>query len=442
MTFQLALYGALTTLLEPAAPLLVQRRVKAGKEQPDRIPERYGRASIARPSGELLWMHAASVGESRLLLDLFAELRRRRAGLQAVLTTQTLTSAELIARAAAPGVIHQMAPMDGPGAVKRFLDHWRPDAAVFAEGEIWPNMLGALRRRRIPAALVNARMTARSLDNWNSRRASARELFDTFSVIAAADRATADGLAKATGRAIDIVGNLKLAAPVALASPETIAQWRGALGSRPVLVAASTHPGEDAFVFEAFAPVLEKHPSALLILAPRHPDRGPAIAELARRCGYKAQLRSSDAALPQPRVNMLVADTLGELMLWFALADGVYLGGATAPDIGGHNAIEPVAAGRRVATGPHGFNFREVFDELHAAGHLVFVDAAPDLTTFWLASLSPATAPHAPIHTPTKSSFDPTTSLPNPAAIRPLTTTFEATVSAVLSLLNKDLAHA
>ena len=163
MTASLALYQIGTRLLEPLAPWLVEQRVKSGKERPERIRERFGFADKTRPNAPLLWLHGASVGESRLLIDVFSALRKRRPEVYALVTTQTLTSADMIAAWSPPNLVHQMAPVDGPNSVERFLQHWKPDAAVFAEGEIWPNMLSALKAHGVPAALINARMTAKTL---------------------------------------------------------------------------------------------------------------------------------------------------------------------------------------------------------------------------------------------------------------------------------------
>ena len=169
MTASLSLYRFGTRLLEPVAPWLVEQRIKSGKERPERVRERFGLTEAKRPQGVLVWMHGASVGECRLLLDVFAAMRRRRPDLQALVTSQTLTSADMIGSSGAANVIHQMAPVDGPGAVERFLQYWKPDAAVFAEGEIWPNMLAGLKTHSVPAALVNARMTDKTIKSWKRR---------------------------------------------------------------------------------------------------------------------------------------------------------------------------------------------------------------------------------------------------------------------------------
>ncbi len=387
MTASLALYTLGTRIAEPAARFLLDQRLKRGKERSDRVGERVGRTTAIRPAGPLVWMHGASVGESRLLVDLFAALRKRRSDVSAVITTQTLTSADMIAAWAPVGVVHQMAPVDAPGAVNRFLDHWRPDAAVFAEGEIWPNMLTALHARAVPASLVNARMTARSLRGWQSGRSSARKLFSTFGFIGAADQSTADGLKGVLGRSVDVVGNLKGAATVEAPPAEAVGAWRRQSNGRPVLLAASTHPGEDEFALEAFAEARLTEPQALLIIVPRHPERGVEIFDLCRVRGLSAQLRSSDNSVPGPGVDVLVADTIGELVFWYAVSDAIYLAGAHSETVGGHNAIEPAQLGMRVFTGPHGYNFRETFAALEKAGALVIGTDAAALAQYWLDEL-------------------------------------------------------
>lgn len=388
MTASLALYHVGTRLLEPAIPLLLERRLKAGKERTERVGERLGLTKATRPGGVVVWLHAASVGESRLLLDLFAELRQRRPDLNAVITTHTLTSADMIAAAAPAGVTHQMAPLDAPGTVKRFLAQWKPDAAVFAEGEIWPNMLGELIARNIPAALVNARMTKETVSTWKNLQGAAKRLFAAFGFIGAADEATAMGLMEAIERPIEVVGNLKRSTAIAVPDANAVTAWRQEAGARPILLAASTHPGEDEFALDAFSEVRMRALGALLIIVPRHPDRGPAIAELSRGRGLTTQVRSEDRSTPSPPVDVLVADTMGELLFWYAASDGIYLAGATAEGVGGHNAIEPAQLGKRVFTGPHGFNFRDTFAELQKAGALTIGTTHQELADYWLAALN------------------------------------------------------
>lgn len=390
MTASLALYRFGTRLLEPLAPWLVEQRLKKGKENPDRVGERFGVSAIERPAGLLIWMHAASVGESRLLLDIFSALRKRRSSVSALVTTQTMTSAEMIGTAAPQNVIHQMAPVDGPRAVEAFLQHWRPDAAVFAEGEIWPNMLAGLKDYGIPSALINARMTDKTLRSWNSRKAAAREVFASFGFIGAADQATANGLAAAIGRRIDAVGNLKTATAVEGPDPGKVATFRAATNGRPIVLAASTHPGEDEVALDAFIEVRMRKLGALMILAPRHPDRGDAIVALVRERGLTPQQWSKNKTPPDASVDVLVADTIGELLFWYAASGAVYLGGATSEGIGGHNPVEPAQLGKRVFTGPHGFNFRETFEALERSGALTIGEGYQTLADWWLNELEAA----------------------------------------------------
>jgi len=387
VTATLTLYRIGATLLEPFAPILVRNRVKSGKERSERTSERFGRTDMSRPMGHLIWMHGASVGESRLLLDLFEAIRAQRPDAHALITTQTTTSADMIAASAPQHVIHQMAPVDGPRAVTRFLQHWRPDAAVFAEGEIWPNMLLGLKRGGIPAVMANARMTMKSIESWNSRKSSSREIFSAFQFIGAADRQTAEGLGSATGRKITTVGNLKMSARITPPPQDKVVAFVKTVG-RPILLAASTHPGEDEFALDAFAAMRVAMPHALLVIVPRHPDRGTTIVDDVRGRGFAVRQWSRDRSPPSPDANVLVADTIGELLFWYAAADAVYLGGATRADVGGHNAIEPAQLGKRVFTGPHGFNFRETFEVLGQNEALVIGDTPRQLADFWHAELS------------------------------------------------------
>ncbi|MBU6319114.1 MAG: 3-deoxy-D-manno-octulosonic acid transferase [Alphaproteobacteria bacterium] len=384
MTLLLTAYRAVMAAFHPFASQVMAGRLRAGKERPERLPERFGRATAARPVGDLIWLHAASVGEMRLLLDLFGGLREQCGDVRAVITTQTLTSADLVAKLAPPGLIHQMAPVDTPQSMGRFLNYWRPSALVLAEGEIWPGMLTEIRKRGIPSALVNARMTQSSLRGWMRVGRSARELLSSFTFIGAADDTTRKGLETLAGTRISVCGNLKQAVRSKPAAAERIQDLRTALKKRPVCLAASTHPGEEAFALTAFSHVRKQRPDALLIIAPRHPERGDDILSLARSFGFTSRRRTADPAHPDPELDVLIADTLGEMPLWFAVSDGVFLGGATADDVGGHNAMEPAALGRRVLTGPNGFNFVDMFRDLRVINALEIASLPEELSAFWL----------------------------------------------------------
>ena len=382
----LRLYALATGLAEPLAPLLLKRRAGQGKEDPARIGERLGHAALPRPDGRLAWLHGASVGESLSILPLAERLLAARPHLGILITSGTTTSAELVARRAPPGVIHQYAPIDGPAAVKRFLGHWRPDLAVFVESEVWPNFLVQAKARGVKLALVSARLSERSLAGWARRPAAARALFRGFDLVLAQTDAIAAGLrdlgAKDHGRL-----NLKLASAPLAVDPDALAQLRAAAGDRPVLLAASTHPGEDAIVLDAFVRISGY---ALLVIVPRHPARGPEILKQAQALGFDAALRTER---PFGEAHVYVADTLGELGLWFSLATGALVGGSLVPGPGGHNPIEPAQLGCPIITGPNVDNWQGVYADLIGASGVAIARDSLELTAaFTEVLLQPAEA--------------------------------------------------
>lgn len=366
----LALYGLAAATLEPLVPALLKRRVGRGKEDPARLPERLGRASLPRPAGRLAWLHGASVGESLSLLPLIDRLRALAPDLSLLVTSGTVTSAELMARRLPEGVIHQYAPVDGTRAVGRFLDHWRPDLGVFVESELWPNLLLSARARGTRLALVSARVTEGSAAGWRRAPAAARAVVGAFDLILAQDQATADRIAALGGRD-DGRLNLKLAGEPPPIDPAALALAEAQAAGRPVLVAASTHAGEDEAVLRAFAPLAGE---ALLALVPRHPVRASDILALATSLGLAANRRTANAFGETP---VHIADTLGELGLWFRLGRGAFIGGSLVEGPGGHNPLEATRLGKPVATGPHIDNWRGVYEPLIARGEaLVVADAA------------------------------------------------------------------
>lgn len=353
-TLPLALYGAATGLLEPFAPAILRGRAGRGKEDPARIGERMGRPGAARPEGPLVWLHGVSVGETMSLLPLVAALRARRPDLRLLVTSGTVTASALLRQRLPEGVIHQFAPIDAPGAVRRFLDHWRPSLAVFVESELWPNLILAAKARGARLALLSARMTEASANRWARWPASARALLGAFDLILPQDQATETRLRR-LGAAPGPRLNLKAVGEPLGADEAELGRLRAAVAGRRVVLAASTHPGEEAIVARAFR---DAAVDALLIVAPRHPDRGP---EIARELG--ATRRAAGEPMSGP---IHVADTLGELGLFFRLADVVVMGGSFVPEVGGHNPLEPARIGRPIVTGPHAFNAADVYAALFA----------------------------------------------------------------------------
>lgn len=358
-------------LLGPFIRLWLERRARRGKEDSARLGERLGLASLTRPDGLLIWCHAASVGEAQALLPLLRALRVRKPELTLLLTTGTVTSARLVhqrkqSMPEGPGILHQFVPVDLPGAVDRFLDHWRPDLAVWTESEFWPGLLDGLRHRHIPALLINARLSERSCRRWQRVPGTARWLLGCFAAIYAQTHDDAERLRRLGARNVQEVGNLKLAAPPLPVDETAVGEWQEHLRGRPRWLVASTHPGEEPLAVLAHR-FLEPHfPSLLTIIVPRHPERGPTLAEELAAPDLRIALRSR-GEMPDARTHLYIADTLGELGLWCRLSPLVAMGGSLIPH-GGHNPLEPARLGCAVLLGPHMFNFSEATAGLVAAG--------------------------------------------------------------------------
>lgn len=365
MSLALSAYRAATALLEPMAPALLRARARRGKEDPARLPERLGVSTAARPEGRLVWLHGASVGEGLSLLPLVQALSAAEPASNLLVTSGTRTSAALLARRLPSGARHQFAPVDGPVATARFLQHWRPDLAVFAESELWPNLILGARRRGAKTALVSARLSRSSLRGWAAAPGAARTLIGGFDLVLAQDAGAAKGLARLGGRD-DGRLNLKLAGDPLPANALAQAELSACLRDRPVLLAASTHPGEEALVLEVFGFLKDRPERPLLVLAPRHPERGEQIEALALSQGMAVARRSASAPLTEA-TEVYVADTLGELGLWFRLARVALVGGSLVAGVGGHNPLEPARLGCPVLSGPHVDNWRDVYADLTGA---------------------------------------------------------------------------
>ncbi|MFD1623761.1 3-deoxy-D-manno-octulosonic acid transferase [Azospirillum griseum] len=373
------LYRGLTTIAGPAVRLYLDRRRAVGKEDSARQAERFGVASRPRPDGRLLWIHAASVGEANSVLVLIDRLLAQDHDLTVLMTTGTVTSAELMARRLPARAIHHYVPVDLPGAVDRFLDHWRPDAVLWTESEIWPNLLAGIRARAIPAALINARMSERSFRRWRNAPGFAGALLSTFRVTLAQTAGDADRLRRLGAPGVASVGNLKFSAEPPPAASAPMAALSAALDGRPLWLLASSHPGEDdiaAEVHRALSPAL---PDLLTVVVPRHAHRGEAIAALMEGQGLRA-VRRADGGLPGPQDSVYVADTMGELGLFYRAAPVVCMGGSFVPH-GGQNPVEPALLGCAVLYGPHMFNFGEITHMLEAAGGSLPVADAGALVT-------------------------------------------------------------
>ncbi|MGI8841306.1 MAG: 3-deoxy-D-manno-octulosonic acid transferase [Caulobacteraceae bacterium] len=366
----LAFYALATRALSPLVPAVLRARAKAGKEDAARLGERRGHASLPRPEGRLAWLHGVSVGESLSLLPLVERLHGERPNAAILVTSGTRASAEVLARRLPAGAVHQYAPIDTPGAVGRFLDHWRPDLGVFVESELWPNLIVGAKLRGTRLALVSARLSPSSAHRWRRVPGAARAVLGAFDLLLARDQAAADAFA-ALGARVDGIADLKFAAAPLPADGAELGRLRAAIGARPVIVGASTHAGEESALLDRFVAVANgADPRPLLILVPRHPARGADIERLARDKGLGARRRAAGAG--PDGLDAYVADTIGELGLWYRLANLAVLGGGFAPGVGGHNPLEPARLGCPFVVGSNVEDW-PIFKALEDAGGTAIV---------------------------------------------------------------------
>lgn len=358
-------------------PLLLRIRQTRGKEDEARRAERLGGASMSRPAGFLIWFHAASVGEANAVLPLIEALAETRPEIQVLLTSGTVTSAKLATARLPSMAMHQFVPLDTPRFMRRFLDHWQPDLAVLAESEIWPNLVVETAVRGIPLALVNARMSARSFDRWRWFSRANRSLFSAFDLVLAQNASLARRFELLGAPRVVDAGNLKLDSPPPPVDELALAQLRKAFAGRPLVLAASTHAGEEAIMAEAHQAMRATRPGLLTVIVPRHPERGPEIAQALALEGQRSVCRSEGIAV-NTRTDIYVADTIGELGLFYTLADVALIGGSFARR-GGQNPVEAIKLGSAVLTGPHWHNFQDIYRALLAAGGAREVRSAMEL---------------------------------------------------------------
>jgi 3-deoxy-D-manno-octulosonic-acid transferase len=364
--------------LSPLAAPLLRRRLARGKEDPARWREKLGEPTLPRPEGRLAWLHAVGLGEVLALRGLIAEMADHAPDLSFLVTSTARSSALAAMRNLPPRTLHQFLPLDLPGPRRRFLDHWRPDLSVWAEQDLWPGLIADTAARGIPLALVNARMNAEAYRRRLPMRGLYGPLLSAFDLIAAQDARTARNLeALGAPAPVPVTGSLKPAAPPLADDPATRADFENALGPRPLWLAASTHAEDETVALTAHRAIAEGAPEVLLLLVPRQPARGPEIAEAAHAAGLVPALRS-EGRLPNPDTQVYIADTIGELGLWYRLAPAALIGGSFGP-VNGHNPWEPARLGCAILHGPNTANFAADYAALHAAGAARLVRAAPEI---------------------------------------------------------------
>lgn len=358
------LYRFFTDAGGPLVEALLRRRLAQGKEDAARIAERRGIASRTRPEGKLIWLHAASVGESQSSLALIAKLLESEPNSHVLQTTGTLTSARLMQERLPEGSFHQFAPVDRRPWVRQFLEHWQPDLAIWMESELWPNLVQETARRQIPSVLVNARMSQRSFGRWKQFSGTAKQLLGTFSLCLAQTEEQADYLRRLGAGPVKYLGNLKFSAAALPADPAALSELEGKVDGRPVWLASSTHPGEEALAADVHKILSATWPDLLTVIVPRHPARGPDVAKIVKDKGLSVSLRSAGGDLSS---EVYVADTLGELGLFYRLSKIAFIGGSMASH-GGHNPLEAAQLDCAVVLGPDMGNFATVARELLDAG--------------------------------------------------------------------------
>jgi 3-deoxy-D-manno-octulosonic-acid transferase len=360
------LYRGLTQPLAPLAAVWLQRRRKQGKEDPLRFQERRGIPTIARPLGSLVWIHAASVGEATAMLTLIERLLGERPTLEILVTTGTVTSAALLDKRLPARARHQYVPADLPRWIGRFLDHWRPDLALWVESELWPNLVLATHARGIPMVLINGRLSAASYARWRWGAGLVRPVLGAFATCFAQDEVQAERLRRLGVREVAMIGDVKAAAAALPVDLSQLKLLRHQVGPRPLWVAASTHSGEEEIVAGVHRQLVADYPGLLTIIAPRHSARGDAIEAMLAARGLRTARRARREPISR-ETDFYLADTMGELGLFYRLAGIAFIGGSLVAK-GGHNPFEAARLDCAVVHGPHVSNCAGMAGDLAAAG--------------------------------------------------------------------------
>jgi 3-deoxy-D-manno-octulosonic-acid transferase len=384
-------YRLLSAALTPLAPALLSRRTQRGKEHPARLNERYGQTDVPRPAGPLAWVHCASVGELLTVIPLIGRIREK--DFRVLCTTGTVTSASVADLRLPAGAFHQFITLDAPRYVHRVMDHWRPDLALFVESDLWPNLIMISSDRGVPLILVNGRMSEQSFKHWRWAPHTIGALLRCFDLCLAQSALHAGRYRDLGAPRVSTTGNLKLDVPEPPADPKALGALRSAVEGRTIVAGASTHAGEETLLIEMHRRLRYSFPRMLTIIAPRHPDRGGGILEIARAAQLSAKLRSR-GELPDAATEVYIADTIGELGLIYRVAPIVFVGGSLASH-GGQNPIEAIKLGAAILHGPHVSNFAEIYaalDHAHGAEEVTDVGRLAVRVGAWLKDTHERTA--------------------------------------------------
>jgi 3-deoxy-D-manno-octulosonic-acid transferase len=374
------LYRSLSVIATPALAFLPKWRAKHGKEISSRLNERFGVSDCVRPNGKLIWIHGASNGEILSIIPLLNYLKSLPSAPHILITTMTVTAAQLLEkRLEKHDYIHQFIPYDHPQWIAKFHDHWQPDMAIWVESELWPNHLSTLKKRKIPSVLLNARLSQSSAKKWAFFRKTFQSITSCFDVILAQSEPDLDRLKSLGLDHIQSAGNLKDIAPALPFDPVAADDIRHAIESRPCILFASTHAPEESMVADIHANLKKDHPELLSIIIPRHPKRGETIAHDLNKHDLNIALRSLRMS-PRPTTDIYIADTIGEMGLFYHLCPIVYVGNSigTAPG-GGHNLHEPAWHGCTIISGDSLFNFSDQAENMPTSGAAILVKNKDDL---------------------------------------------------------------
>ena len=356
------LYKSIMTIGFPIIELILLLRVKKNKEDFGRLNERRGISIVQRPEGELIWVHASSVGESMAALSLIERLVSSETERNVLVTTGTLTSAQLMMDKLPDRAFHQFTPIDRPAFVKRFFKHWKPDLLLIMESEFWPVQINTAKKFGIPIIAVNARLSEKSFLRWRIATSLSSTIFEDLSLVISTNKEQGCRFSKLGAKNVVVSGNLKRSAPKLNLDLNVTGVLSEQIGNRPVWLAASTHIGEDRPIMEVTNRLLDRFPNLLTIVAPRHPNRGKDIAELGSKIGLKVARRSCGEEIV-PETQLYIADTLGEMGLFFHISDTVFVAGSLVP-VGGHNPIEPAHFDCAIIFGNLMSKNQEIADEM------------------------------------------------------------------------------
>lgn len=369
MAWQVTAYLALARSLGLLAPRFLRRRLAKGREDPQRWREKLGHATALRPEGRLVWLHAVGLGEVMALRGLIQAMAAEDPLLNFLITSMARSSAQVVAGNLPLRTQHQFLPLDAPRFVARFLNHWRPDLAIWSEQDLWPAAVLAADRRGIPLALVNARMNAAAFQRRRRIRGLLAQLYPRFRITTAQDAETARHLTQLGAKDVEVSGSFKATSPPLGHDADVLSDLQRKVFGRALWLLASSHAEDEAVALQVQADLWSTDQSALLVMAPRQPDRWPEIAAAAE--AHQLPLTRRRAG-EDPGGAIYLADTFGEMGLWYRLCPVTLMGGTFGP-VEGHNPWEAAALGSAILHGPHLRNFAADYAVLDGSGAAVEV---------------------------------------------------------------------